>query len=669
MPLKNDEIPAEPQSDLIFILAIAGRIDAQSRILARNLDKDRGIYYSYALFDSLNSSYSMFKYFFDMSLANNNPDFMHETMLTPGGIAAITAETIFLVSFSLLACHFDGEENNAVKKFIANAWPYFRDVMKGLKNAYKGGRSTIQAISHLSGANLSMLIVPVGLTLGLIAVANRLWLRDVLERRKIMMRLNAQYLLKIKGGDYSNKDEREVKIKDNIKYQKIDERIHAYFANTLGGLIDGLYLYVGVLGLAAFTPPVFIVMASLCAVYTFLCVVTRLYEEYDYQQRLIILQTKCKLALLTKEMESCYEQLFALLQQPSQSHQEKINTAYAELQQLIKELEEERQHLVESSTRSYFTAGLLGIKSGLYGYGALASILFLIGSFMIMASTPLPPVLLITAISLGLCIITGFFVHSMVKHHSHLKQQVEIADDSDDSLIKIKNQLANSKDSNTILEVAAFKSSLAKSITIKPSPQFFFQEWFEVIRSFFSGVGKGQKFVDFAGNGLQEPDADGHYHDTPLMHILSFFSSLFFSIALSFRALARGLGRPPLEQPAKTDDGQSVELVPIEEKESQSSQTEQPMVFKEATYHQTMSSLIESYPVQATSHKLSKSSLDANNTVDSPKPITRASSCHSFFAAKTSSSDHAEKILHSQSASSLKNMTIGPFEHKVLGLK
>ena len=67
MSLKSDDNQALKPKDLVFILAIAGRIDAQSRLLAQKLDKDRPCLLRYAaLYDSLSSSYSMFKYFFDL---------------------------------------------------------------------------------------------------------------------------------------------------------------------------------------------------------------------------------------------------------------------------------------------------------------------------------------------------------------------------------------------------------------------------------------------------------------------------------------------------------------------------------------------------------------------------------------------------------------------------
>jgi hypothetical protein len=196
MSLENDESQASTPTDLVFILAIAGRLDAQSRIFAENvevdcsiycgyavldplysmfkyffdaclnlagyiseksrllaqkLDKDLSIYYCYAILDSLSSSYSMFKYFFDVFISSNDPNAMHDLMMTPYGLIAIVAESLFLVVFSFLAAKFDKEKEGTLKKYIAVAWPYFRDVMKALKNAYKGWLSAVFVISFIGG--------------------------------------------------------------------------------------------------------------------------------------------------------------------------------------------------------------------------------------------------------------------------------------------------------------------------------------------------------------------------------------------------------------------------------------------------------------------------------------------------------------------------------------
>jgi hypothetical protein len=191
MSLKSDDNQAAIKPiDLVFILAIAGRIDAQSRLLAQQLDNSGLVYYGYAALDSLSSSYSMFKYFFDLCISSNDPDLMHEVMMTPSGIIAMVVESLFLVAFSVLAVKFDSEKEDSYKKCIASAWPYFRDVMKGLKNAYKGWRSAVVAINLIGGVDIKSLIAPVGLLLGICAAANRFWLRGMVEDRKVMMTSN-----------------------------------------------------------------------------------------------------------------------------------------------------------------------------------------------------------------------------------------------------------------------------------------------------------------------------------------------------------------------------------------------------------------------------------------------------------------------------------------------
>ena len=55
MPAETDTNQVLKPKDLLFTLAIAGSIDAQSRALAKELDADRGVYYAYATLDSLSS--------------------------------------------------------------------------------------------------------------------------------------------------------------------------------------------------------------------------------------------------------------------------------------------------------------------------------------------------------------------------------------------------------------------------------------------------------------------------------------------------------------------------------------------------------------------------------------------------------------------------------------
>lgn len=565
MPLQNTaNLPQNPPKETSLFLAMAGHFDKQSRILAKNLDAGREVYIAYAFVDSLCSSYSMFRYVFDMFFADpDDPERMHNLMLTPMAIAAITAEAVFLIGFSVLAACFENEKDkeekdrNPYKVNISAAWPYFRDLTKGLKNSFKGWRSAILALDILTEQDFSYLIMPVGLLLGAAAVANRLWMRSMLEARKTMMSTNSKFLLETKKQTSVYLKEIEKFIRDDIKYQTNETRNLAYLAVSIGGLIDGLYLYVGVLGLAALSPSTFIIMAIISAIYTVTCIIVRLYEEYDFQQRLIITQTNCRLALYAIALNSSYAELLVYrnLSEQTQYVTNKTSAIENELRILIDLFETNRLLLASQTSRTYFNATLLGIKNGLYAYSALTSIVFLASAIMALTGTAFPSFLLVACVSLGLTMMCGFVAHSLYSNYLYLHKEPTPEELPYAQIGDIKRALNNkTADCAALPEMRTFKQSVKAGLVPNPAPQFFFQEWFEVVRSFFSGIGKGQKFVDFAGNFLQEADEHGHYHDTPLMYIFSTCNALLFAVVLGLRALARGLGRTPLGQVDLTEN-------------------------------------------------------------------------------------------------------------------
>jgi hypothetical protein len=574
MSTQDDDNQALKPKDLVFILAIAGRIDAQARISAQELEKSRHIYYAYSVVDSLSSSYSMFKYFFDVCLGGSADD-MHDVLSTPGGIIGIALESLFLVGFSFLACHFDGADKGTFQKKLADAWPYFRDVMKGLKNAYKGWRSVVAVCSLMGVVGMNALIIPIGVGLGILAAANRYFMRSITEARKAMMVNNTTTLLDLlKRGALTTKEAQlylkdKPNLKDNpIQYQTNQERYLGFASAGLGGLIDGLYLYAGALTLAVLAPPLLIALASFCAFYTLGCVITRLYEEYDFQLRLMITQTKCQLVLLTKQLQTHYAELLVLEGKTQKSDEElaEIQRLKKHLCGLIGEFDIHKKMLEQQTSRTYYSAALLGLKNGLYAYGALSSILFLVAVFMSLGGVAFPPAAVAAIVCIGLVFIVGFMVHSFVANREHLQRQKKEDEQAVHykELLEMKQHLEAKPQATPSLSTQQMSQSLREGLSVKPAPQYFFQEWFEVIRSLFSGLGKGQKFSDFAGNSLQETDQDGHYQNTPIMYILGALNALFFGIVLGLRALARGLGRPTLGQ---TNDLSSAVIDPDKTKE------------------------------------------------------------------------------------------------------
>ena len=188
MSLKSEK---NYSKNLVSFLAIADLIDRQSKQLAQKLNEVRYVYHAYAVLDSLNASYSMFKYIFDVFLSNGDPNLMHEVLTSPEGVAIVTSELFFLVPFALLASFFDGKKKKSKdsakgdfdKHPITYGWSCFRDAMSGLRSGYKGWRSVIQIINVIGKTNLKYLISPIGLALGVLAAAIRVTMRFVQKRR------------------------------------------------------------------------------------------------------------------------------------------------------------------------------------------------------------------------------------------------------------------------------------------------------------------------------------------------------------------------------------------------------------------------------------------------------------------------------------------------------
>jgi hypothetical protein len=102
--LANSKAPSVSNDS--FIYSKAERLDAQSRLLAKQLHESGQIYVLYGLLDGLNLSYSILKSLFDVVLTNSNvssSDVMHEWTLTPQGILVAATESITLIVFTMLA--------------------------------------------------------------------------------------------------------------------------------------------------------------------------------------------------------------------------------------------------------------------------------------------------------------------------------------------------------------------------------------------------------------------------------------------------------------------------------------------------------------------------------------------------------------------------------------
>ena len=120
----------------------------------------------------------------------------------------------------------------------------------------------------------------------------------------------------------------------------------------------------------------------------------------------------------------------------------------------------------------------------------------------------------------------------LTKHSTPLSR----ADQLTDLLSKLKNQIVIPTE-----DIQSIKDHIDR-LTVVPSPQYFFQEWFEVLRLLCSGGGKGMRSVDETMVAWQDIGDDGHYHDTWIMAAVAWFFAAIFGVSFALRGFAR-LGR------------------------------------------------------------------------------------------------------------------------------
>ena len=169
----------------------------------------------------------------------------------------------------------------------------------------------------------------------------------------------------------------EFRAKIALQQQSLTVRGFGLLSQAYSGVIDGLYLYMGALGLAVLAPQVFLAMTVCSVIFTVTCIGTRMYEEYDYQRKLIRTQEEVKLALCGKEVEILFAKLQVLSEQIGEAgsdikdadlvRQTAITDA---LYKKADEFESQRKLLSSKVVLSDASATLAGLKNGLAAYGA-----------------------------------------------------------------------------------------------------------------------------------------------------------------------------------------------------------------------------------------------------------------------------------------------------------
>ena len=357
-----------------------------------------------------------------------------------------------------------------------------------------------------------------------------------------------------------------------IGQQSMDVRVVALLSAAYGGVIDGLYLNMGTMGIVVLVPPVFIAVLVLSIIFTLTCIATRIYEEYDYQRKLMITQAKVELALSRKKFEALFERFEELYATPlatppsdddvvyfGYTDDELVKPGSLKLTKIAKSLEQQRKDIIESLeiniedlmknhrylesqvTLSYLSAVLAGLKNGLYAYSAIGSVMYAVATINTMLMIlPISPFLLVGCVIAGIACLLGFMAYSLITTYLHRHHPDQNVTDSNSKFNTSLGSFKKALQDSIMLTpdyVANAKEDILGGALVDPSPQFFFQEWFEVVRSFFSGLGsKGQRSVEFA--------TAGQHQDAPIMQGITILSSTVYAIGLGLRAYARGFNKP-----------------------------------------------------------------------------------------------------------------------------
>lgn len=518
---------------------------AEDRQLAKEFNDAIVFYAFYGFLDGLSLSYSFIKYFFDILYTNTSMSAsgkMHEWMLTDAGFVLVSTETLLILILSTAANSFDEEhgDKESIHAWINANWPYVRDVIKALKNAFKGMQSLLLAVGLQSGADLTQLIVPLGIMLGIFSIVNRLWYRSMKEGRKTAQKANGALLKEIQ----------DMVVFDEAKYadfctrtlgvQSTGLRAFALLSAAYAGLVDGLYLYLAAACLVALSPTAFTLVLVSSITFAVLNVITRMYEEYDYQRKLIASQVNIELLLCGKKLENLYHAYNKLVDDSADVNL--MRRLMKDLEFKAAEYEDKRQYLESLVTLSYTSAALAGLRNGLFAYSAFSSVMYAIAAINSMFLLPtIAPATLLFFVGLGIACVLGFLAYSLITTYQNEKQAEVVEENKMLNQIfhSIKRQIREIED----IQPVEMQEAILGGLIVDPSPQFFFQEWFEVVRSWFAGIRQGEKAINFALTALQEQDEHGDYHASTIMIWLTVIGSLFYSIGLALRAFANGFGK------------------------------------------------------------------------------------------------------------------------------
>jgi hypothetical protein len=289
-----------------------------------------------------------------------------------------------LIPTTILLSILGAKKLNLSEK-VQKLWPYVRSALSGLKNGRKAVVSTAfiaQAFAH--STRFYRWANPIGIVVGLLCMANAIWLRRMEEERDSFIKENQTMVENLnKIEDPKDLEERPTAVRHSRLKQS------AICAAVFGdGLTDGVYLYAclfGVIGLSTvvFPPSLLIAATVAVVVITLLSVISKQHAEY---------KKSCELELSAVNLDIAYLERKNCLNPEGLSQEERT-----ELDSL-KEKQSKLSETVYSDNKSFLFSASRQTVMGFKNAAAAGAVLLMI-----------PGIELVAEISFILAKVAGFF--------------------------------------------------------------------------------------------------------------------------------------------------------------------------------------------------------------------------------------------------------------------
>lgn len=539
LDLNNEEVIATSvtidSSKSQLVRKTSGRLAFQHAYFTKKIHELRYLYALSAFLDGEILAYGSIKYYFDVleaTQASINP--LRDWLLTSKGMVCAAAESAVLIGLSLIANTSNKDDPSAFKQAIMDLWPYVRNIVGALKDTSRSVRNTLKIGSLLTETNLTYMMMPAGLTVTAATVLNSIWFQRMHGQQKELKDELQALLSEIKAINIVNEGDLDIakfqehraklaKYLEKIGHQSSTEQQYAYLSAAYTGMIESFVEHLGVVILISFTSPAFIPIAACSIVFSLATIITRIYEEYEYQRSLEIDSLAIKVLLKKHEL--------ALLTSSEKSNDfvEQYGLILAEMAEL--------QEQIDARKTSVLTNTLSDIRNGLATYMVINRVL--VTSLICFGAVPTS--LLIGNGVIGIALLTGFTMYALIKY---CQQQYAQKNNDNNKFQALENAYFKA---NRILD-----SLVQSHQTIAAAPgSSFFRTWFvsdlvNLARVFCFGLKNGQKLMGYVLMiSFLEASLHNDLQDKPIIMKLAVALGIFSAFILTLRAYTFSFGSQP----------------------------------------------------------------------------------------------------------------------------